>query len=172
EEGLETAGLQIKLKKKNNNDIEVDEWMSDFSDVDVNMCIKIRDEEYLEKFDWEDVKNKYNHANDKKEYIENLASWTKKKPATVAKKHGCSIGDVNSKRAAYFLLGNYLINKNSNEKQYLKYSKPCYQRVANIIEILGKNFLLLPIPTNYFVGRHSETRKIDSFIKWLKDVHD
>ncbi|CAG8740485.1 832_t:CDS:2, partial [Dentiscutata erythropus] len=146
---------EIIKHKEIKNGVEVDELMSDFSDVVVNACIKIRDEECLEKFDWENVKNEYNCANNKKEYIKDLVSWTKSKPATVTKKCSCSIGDVNSKQAAYFLLGNYLINEDSNKRQYLKYSKLCYQRVAIIIEILGKNFLLLPISTNYFVGRHS-----------------
>ncbi|KAF0417824.1 hypothetical protein F8M41_007279 [Gigaspora margarita] len=103
-EGLETTGLQIKSKRKRKDrGVEVDEWMSGFSDIVVNTCIKICNEECPEKFDWEDVKNEYNCAANREVYIKNLASWVGQKAATIAKKHNCSMVDVNSKRAAYFL---------------------------------------------------------------------
>ncbi|KAF0479080.1 hypothetical protein F8M41_023890 [Gigaspora margarita] len=127
---------------------------------------------YLEEFSWEDTKNDYNRSNKKQEFIKNLESWTLKKPATVAKERACTINKVNLKRGAYFLLGNYLINESSKEVQYLKFPGPVYQRIANIIEIIGKHFLLLPIPTNYFTGRHSQKRKVVSFTNWLQYEHD
>ncbi|CAG8791499.1 24904_t:CDS:1, partial [Gigaspora rosea] len=101
-------------------EVEVDEWMSGFSDIVVNICIKLHNEECLEKFDWESVKNEYNCVDIKEDYIKNLASWVGQKAATIAKQRNCSIGDVNSKRAAYFLLRNYLINEDTPEKKYLK----------------------------------------------------
>ncbi|CAG8516429.1 11986_t:CDS:1 [Cetraspora pellucida] len=103
--------------------------MEDFSDIIVNLCIKIHDDIQKgrpEEFDWEDIKNNYNRVDDKRQYIQDLESWVKKKPATIAKEGGCSINDVNSRRGTYFLLGNYLINENSNDVQYLKHPKPCY----------------------------------------------
>ncbi|RIB24535.1 hypothetical protein C2G38_2168413 [Gigaspora rosea] len=102
------------------DEVEVDKWISGFLDLVVNICIKLHNDEYLEKFEWENVKNEYNCADNKKEYIKNLASWVGQKAATIAKKCNCSIGNVNSKRAAYFLLRNYLIKEDSQEKNILK----------------------------------------------------
>ncbi|CAG8621960.1 9395_t:CDS:2, partial [Racocetra fulgida] len=42
------------------------------------------------EFNWSDVKNDYNHANDKKKFIQDLEMWFKKKPLTVAKEKGKS----------------------------------------------------------------------------------
>ncbi|CAG8695690.1 21785_t:CDS:2, partial [Racocetra persica] len=74
---------------------------------------------FVKEFNWSDVKNDYDHANDKKKFIQDLETWFKKKPLTVAKEKGCTIKDVISKRTAYFLLGNYLINRNFKEAEYL-----------------------------------------------------
>ncbi|CAG8524171.1 28877_t:CDS:2 [Dentiscutata erythropus] len=96
--------------------------------------------------------------------------WFRQKPKTIANQKGCTIGEVNQKRGEYFLLKNYLLNQKSDEAKYFKkYSNICHRRVSELIEIIGENFIDLPIPTNFFDGRHVETKKIKALINWFKN---
>ncbi|CAG8566116.1 1516_t:CDS:2 [Cetraspora pellucida] len=66
--------------------------------------IRLKEEEELDakkqpkEFNWKDVKNDYDRADNKKKFIQDLETWLHKKPATVAKERGCSIDEVSLMR--------------------------------------------------------------------------
>ncbi|KAF0555922.1 hypothetical protein F8M41_016536 [Gigaspora margarita] len=172
ENGLDSYSFQLVKKKEaktiDENDTEL--WMKGLKASDIKACHKIYDDiknEAPENIEWEDIKNEYDNLEDKETYIKTFyMDWLSDKPGVIAKNQKCSINDVILKRLKYFLLGNYIIQYYPNNIKDLKYNFVNYQRVANLYDIIGKNFLELPMPSSFF-SKHDNGYKVESLIKWF-----
>jgi hypothetical protein len=122
------------------------------SDLLVCTSIKSTNDE-VEIVNWNDLKEQYSNARDKKQFIKDFQkTWFEKRESTVAKEQNCLVDQVILERTKFLLLGHYLILTSDENRSHLKYYNACYKRFNELHETIGKKILLLPMPTNFFTA--------------------
>ncbi|CAG8545298.1 3754_t:CDS:2 [Cetraspora pellucida] len=174
---LDNVGIALrkKSKRKVKVDVNKDLWKEGLQKSALNSIIGVLSKIHnstLKEIDWNTIKNDYEQQINKASYIKGLAEKrfnNKKSESSHNRNLESSPDQIKLQRFEYYLLGNYIIKNDTDSKEILKSKKfnyKCYERVANLHDIIGKYIVKLPFNNIFFDGSYGDDNE---FIKLICD---